>query len=356
MTDHKIDEAEVRALLAKVKPRGAPRDIISLGMVAHVEVADEAISIRLRLPGGRREIPEEIASGIEAALAGTGRRLTLALDQPTAAEGATEGLAGLADVGKVLAVTSAKGGVGKSTVATNLACAFAARGLRVGLLDADVYGPSLPIMMGAQGRPRAAGGKLFHPIEAHGVRCISMGFFLDDDSPVIWRGPMVSGLLQQFLGDCVWGGLDLLVVDLPPGTGDTQLTLAQQVSLDGALLVTTPQDVALRDVIRGVAMFRQLQVPLLGVIENMSHFHCPACGEDDAVFGAGGGAAVAQAAGVEVLAQVPLEVAVREQGDDGTPIVLAHPESPAAEAFTRAASQLLLGLGLGSAAGASLST
>jgi ATP-binding protein involved in chromosome partitioning len=354
MTDHKIDEAAVRALLARVKPRGAPRDIISLGMVVQVEVADDAISIRLRLPAGRREIPEEIASGIEAALAETGRRVALALDLPAEAEGPDEGLVGLADVDKVLAVTSAKGGVGKSTVASNLACAFAATGLRVGLLDADVYGPSLPIMMGAQDRPRAADGKRFHPIEAHGVRCISMGFFLDDESPVIWRGPMVSGLLQQFLGDCVWGGLDLLVVDLPPGTGDTQLTLAQQVSLDGALLVTTPQDVALRDVVRGVAMLRQLQVPLLGVIENMSHFHCPSCGEADAVFGSGGGAAVALAAGVDVLAQVPLELAVREQGDAGTPVVLAHPDSPAAEAFTRTASRLLSGLGLGSAAGASL--
>jgi ATP-binding protein involved in chromosome partitioning len=353
MTDHKIDEAEVRALLAKVKPRGAPRDIISLGMVAKVEVADEVILVRLRLPGGRREVPPELASGIEAALAGAGLRLDLALDLPTSADPAVDGLVGLADVGKVLAVTSAKGGVGKSTVATNLACAFAKAGLSVGLLDADVYGPSLPIMMGAQERPRAAGGKRFHPINAHGVRGISMGFFLDDESPVIWRGPMVSGLLQQFLGDCVWGGLDLLVIDLPPGTGDAQLTLAQQVSIDGAVLVTTPQEVALRDVVRGAAMFRQLQVPLLGVVENMSHFHCPSCGKDDAVFGSGGGATVAQAAGVEVLAQIPLEMAVREQGDDGTPVVLARPESVAAEVFTRIASRLLVDLGLGASAGVS---
>lgn len=354
MSDHKIDEADVRALLARVTPRGAPRDIVSLGMLKALSVDGNAIRLELQIPGGQRAVPDALDSAIREALASTGCEVTIAAALPAGASNEGDGLLGLAEVGKVLAVSSAKGGVGKSTVATNLACAVAATGLRVGLLDADVYGPSLPIMMGAGGRPHAAGGKRFHPIEAHGVRCISMGFFLDDESPVIWRGPMVSGLVQQFLGDCVWGELDLLVIDLPPGTGDAQLTLAQQVRLDGAVIVTTPQEVAVRDVVRGVAMFRQVHVPLLGVIENMSHFLCPGCGADEDVFGTGGGDAAAAAAGTEVLARIPLESAVREQGDDGTPVVLSRPDSAAGREFAAAASRVVVGLGLGAQAGAAV--
>ena len=351
MSDHKIDEAEVRALLAGVKPRGAPRDILSLGMVESLGVSGQTVSIALRLPGGRSEVPEELDRAIREALSGLDAEVAVSVAQAAESEKESSGAGGLDNVSKILAVSSAKGGVGKSTIATNLACAFAAEGLRVGLLDADVYGPSLPIMMGLDERPRAAGGKEFHPVEKFGVQCISMGFFLDDDSPVIWRGPMVAGLVQQFLGDCVWGELDVLVIDLPPGTGDAQLTLAQQVRLDGAVIVTTPQDVAIRDVVRGVAMFRQVQVPLLGVVENMSHFECSACGEQDAIFGEGGGASVAQAAGTELLAQIPLEEVVREQGDAGEPVVLAQPESSAGRELLGAAAKLRTGLALAEARG-----
>ena len=185
-------------------------------------------------------------------------------------------------------------------------------------------------MMGTDARPLAAGGNRFHPVERHGVRCISMGFFLDETSPVIWRGPMVSGLLRQFLADCEWGELDVLVIDLPPGTGDAQLTMAQQVRLAGALIVTTPQEVALRDVMRGVAMFRQLQVPILGVVENMAGFDCPGCGAHDEVFGRGGGAAVAQAAGAPLLASLPIDPAVRRAGDAGVPAALGTGASSSA--------------------------
>ncbi|HAC81121.1 MAG: Mrp/NBP35 family ATP-binding protein [Candidatus Binatia bacterium] len=352
MSDHKIDEAEVRALLAGVKPRGAPRDILSLGMVESIRTDGGRVSIVLRLPGGRKEVPPELEKAIGSALSSIEAPLELAVAEAAAdAAGDTNG-AGLDGVRKIIAVSSAKGGVGKSTIATNLACAFAADGLRVGLLDADVYGPSLPIMMGLDERPRAAGGKNFHPVEKFGVRCISMGFFLDDDSPVIWRGPMVSGLVQQFLGDCVWGELDILVIDLPPGTGDAQLTLAQQVRLDGAVIVTTPQDVAIRDVVRGVAMFRQVQVPMLGVLENMSHFHCESCGHDDPIFGTGGGASVAEAAGTQLLAQIPLEESVRAQGDAGKPVVLGQPDSIAARELLSAANRLRTGLSLTDAPGA----
>jgi ATP-binding protein involved in chromosome partitioning len=213
------------------------------------------------------------------------------------------------------------------------------------LLDADVYGPSLPIMMGTDARPHAAGGNRFHPVERHGVRCISMGFFLDDTSPVIWRGPMVAGLVRQFLNDCVWGELDVLVIDLPPGTGDAQLTLAQQVRLDGALVVTTPQEVALRDVVRGVAMFRQVQVPILGVVENMSVFVCPECGEEDEIFGRGGGEIVAKAADAPLLARIPIDVRIREEGDRGTPIVLAAPDTAPALLYLDVARNLARRLG-----------
>lgn len=337
MSDDNPTADLVRELLRNVRYPGFPRDIVTLGMVAEVQLAGDEATLLLRLPSGRTDVPPVLEREIAAALAphGLRARLEIAPASPTTSSPAPHAAPPadtieLPGVRSVLAVSSAKGGVGKSTVATNVACALARIGLRVGLLDADVYGPSLPIMMGTDARPHAAGGNRFHPVERHGVRCISMGFFLDDSSPVIWRGPMVAGLIRQFLNDCVWGDLDVLVIDLPPGTGDAQLTLAQQVRLDGALVVTTPQEVALRDVVRGVAMFRQVQVPILGVVENMSVFVCPECGEEDEIFGHGGGDLVAKAAGAPLLARIPIDVRIREEGDRGTPIVLAAPEtSPA---------------------------
>jgi ATP-binding protein involved in chromosome partitioning len=313
--------------------------VISLGIVADVRIDGSDVAVALRLPGGRTDVPPVLEREITAAFAERGlrARLSVAGAAPSAAPARpgppqVDG-AELPGVRSVIAVSSAKGGVGKSTVATNLACALSVLGLKVGLLDADVYGPSLPIMMGTDARPHAAGGNRFHPVERYGVRCISMGFFLDETSPVIWRGPMVAGLVRQFLSDCVWGELDVLVIDLPPGTGDAQLTLAQQVKLDGALIVTTPQEVALRDVVRGVAMFRQLQIPILGVVENMSLFVCPECGDEDEIFGHGGGELVARAADAPLLAQVPLDVRIREEGDRGRPIVLADPATRPAQLY-----------------------
>lgn len=331
MGDDKPTPESVRDLLAEVRYPGFPRDIVSLGMIAAVAVAGGEARISLRLPGGRTKVPAPLAGAIAAALRPTGlvpRLRVVAADSPAEAPPQAGGPLPaeplrLPGIRAVLAVSSAKGGVGKSTVATNLACAFAAAGLATGLLDADVHGPSLPTMMGTgSARPLAAGGNRFHPIVAHGVRCISMGFFLDETSPVIWRGPMVAGLIRQFLADCEWGDLDVLVVDLPPGTGDAQLTLAQQVRLAGALVVTTPQAVALRDVVRGVAMFRQVQVPILGVVENMAGLDCPGCGAHDDVFGSGGGEIVARAAGAPLLASLPIDPAVSEAGDAGVPIAL----------------------------------
>ena len=342
MSDDKPTQELARELLARVKYPGCPRDVVSLGIVADVQIAGSDVAILLRLPGGRTDVPPVLEREIAAALAERGLRARLSVAGTAAPAAARPGPpspegAELPGVRAVIAVSSAKGGVGKSTVATNLACALSVLGLKVGLLDADVYGPSLPIMMGTDARPHAAGGNRFHPVERYGVRCISMGFFLDETSPVIWRGPMVAGLVRQFLNDCVWGELDVLVIDLPPGTGDAQLTLAQQVKLDGAVIVTTPQEVALRDVVRGVAMFRQLQIPILGVVENMSLFVCPECGDEDEIFGRGGGEMVARAADAPLLAQVPLDIRIREEGDRGRPIVLADPGTKPAQLYLEVA-------------------
>ncbi len=244
-------------------------------------------------------------------------------------------------IGDIVAVGSTKGGVGKSTVAVNLACAASQQGRRVGLLDADIYGPSLPIMLGLSERPRVEEQNKVYPLERYGLRVMSMGFFLDDTSPVIWRGPLVTGLLRQFLRDVVWGELDLLVVDLPPGTGDAPLTLVQQVPLAGGVMVTTPQAVSVIDVERGIAMFNQVNTPVLGLVENMSDYVCGHCGTHDEIFGSGGAAHLAERLGLPVLARLPLDPAVRASGDRGKPIVLDRPDHPIAHAYLELAAQVL---------------
>lgn len=361
MSDDKAILERAKEALRSVTYPGFPRDIVTLGMVAGLESLDGAIRVNVRLPGGRTEVPEPLANEMAEALKPLGLGLEIRVAAPAAkpagasASPPTPDADLLPDVRAVIAVSSAKGGVGKSTVSTNLACALAAAGYRTGLLDADVYGPSLPILMGVQERPKAAGGNQFHPVERHGVKCISMGFFLDEKSPVIWRGPMVAGLLQQFLRDCVWGPLDVLVIDLPPGTGDAQLTLAQQVRVAGAVLVTTPQEVAVRDVVRGLRMFKQVQMPMLGVIENMSHFRCPSCGAEEALFGHGGGQRVAEASGLPLLARIPVEPEVRVHGDAGEPIVCAAPESESSRVFKELASELANRVGVSPAQASSRS-
>lgn len=238
--------------------------------------------------------------------------------------------------GRVLAVSSGKGGVGKSTVAVNLATALGATGKRVGLLDADIYGPNVPTMLGEKRRPRVSGTKgaeKIEPLEAHGILLMSLGLLLEDAQPAIMRGPLISGILKQFLEQVEWGHLDYLVVDMPPGTGDAQLSLTQSVDVDGAIMVTTPQDVSTGDVRRAIAMFERVNAPVLGVIENMSGFICPCCGTEYDLFGKGGGEALASVAGVPFLGKIPLEIGVREGGDEGVPVVVAAPESHAAQAF-----------------------
>lgn len=240
-------------------------------------------------------------------------------------------------VANVVAVSSGKGGVGKSTISTNLAATWASRGHRVGLLDADIYGPDIPTMFGLQGKPRIENETVI-PLEAHGVKLMSIGFLIDEDAPAIWRGPIIMGVIKQFLQQVAWGELDYLVIDLPPGTGDAQLSLCQLVKVDGAVMVTTPQDVAVGGVLRGIRMFEKLDVPVLGIVENMRGFACPNCSEVHEIFGSGGGERLAASIEVPFLGAAPLGVAVREEGDRGVPTSLGRPDSPEAVAFGEIAS------------------
>ncbi len=246
-------------------------------------------------------------------------------------------------VKQVIAVSSGKGGVGKSTVAANLACALAQKGLNVGLLDADLYGPNIPMMMGSTDGPEQKDGKIL-PAQSHGVKLISMAFLVPEEAPLIWRGPMVHQYLQAFFRDVLWGDLDVLLIDLPPGTGDVQLSLSQMVPLAGAITVTTPQEVALYDVRKGMAMFQKVNVPLLGIIENMSYFVCGHCNERTEIFSYGGGERAAEKLGIPFLGRIPIDPAIRDGGDSGHPIVVADPGSPQAEAFRTIAQKLMDGL------------
>jgi ATP-binding protein involved in chromosome partitioning len=254
------------------------------------------------------------------------------------------GPAGIPGVGAIIAVASGKGGVGKSTVAINLALALRDLGLKVGVLDADIYGPSLPKLLAIKERPQTAGGTRLKPIERHGMPVMSIGFLVEEETPMIWRGPMVMSALTQMLREVDWGSLDVLVVDMPPGTGDAQLTMAQQVPLKGAVIVSTPQDLALIDARRGIAMFRRVNVPVLGIVENMSTFICPHCGTHSDIFGHGGARHEAERLAVPFLGEVPLALAIREKSDAGLPVVASEPEGPHAQAFRAIAERVREGL------------
>ncbi len=253
-------------------------------------------------------------------------------------------LSPLANVRNIVAVGSGKGGVGKSTTAVNLALALVAEGYRVGVLDADVYGPSIPLMLGLSGRPDSPDGKRIQPMAAHGLQAMSIGLMVEADTPMIWRGPMATSALTQLLGDTLWDDLDILLVDLPPGTGDIQLTLAQKIPVAGAVVVTTPQDVATLDARKALRMFEKVGIPVLGLVENMAVHACSACGHVEHLFGQGGAERMSAQYGVPVLGSLPLELGIREQGDAGTPVVAARPESPVAQAYRDTARALLAAL------------
>lgn len=277
--------------------------------------------------------------GQPAARAAAARALPVMDDRPAAPRPSVPPPVAYQGLGSILAVSSGKGGVGKSTVAVNLAVALARRGLRVGLMDADVYGPNVPRMMGVNAPPPVVDEKIM-PLEAHGVKLISLGFLIERDQPAIWRGPIVMKIVTQFLRDVNWGGLDVLVVDMPPGTGDAQLSLVQATQVRGAIIVTTPQEVATGDALRGAKMFLRVGVPVLGIVENMSWFECPHCGKPTPIFGSGGGQRLADELELPLLGQVPLYPRVLEGGDAGTPIVAAEPESGAAKALAQLAERI----------------
>ncbi len=292
------------------------------------------VHIVLGFPVGGYEATLRAALDAELAAAGIDARPEYVIATRIPAYVADARVRALPDVANVIAVASGKGGVGKSTVAANLALALSAQGARTGLLDADIYGPSMPRMMGLQGaRPTTSDGKTLDPPRGHGLPVMSIGFLVDADQPMAWRGPMVTQALTQMLADTRWGALDYLVVDMPPGTGDIQLTLSQRVPISGAVLVTTPQEIALLDARKGLQMFRKVGVPVLGIVENMGLHRCPACGHESHVFDAGGGRALAERYGTTLLGELPLDGAIREQADSGRPTVVADPTSPVAATY-----------------------
>jgi ATP-binding protein involved in chromosome partitioning len=341
-----LTPAEILDHLRQVRYPGFSRDIVSFGVVQDIEVASDGVTIVLAPSTAKEDVILQIEKDVVAAVAalpGVTGPVRLTRGQAPQAQ-QRRGPQSIPGVQTVLAVASGKGGVGKSTVATNLALALAHLVPHVGLLDADVYGPSVPLMLGIDEKLRAGAGGRLTPIARHGLRVISMGMFLADDTPVIWRGPMLTKLITEFVRNTDWGELDVLVMDLPPGTGDVQLTLTQQVPITGGIIVTTPQDVALADVRRGIKMFQQMGAPVLGVIENMSFHTCPACGARNEPFGHGGARKLAAEMGVPLIGEVPLVRLVREAADRGTPIVAADPAHPQSRAFGEIAERVLVRL------------
>lgn len=336
-----VTEDQILETLRAVEDPDFRKDIVSLGFVKNVKICGGDVSFDLELTTPACPVKETFRSqctelvgalsgveNVKVSLTSSVRGRALGPDQI------------LPEVKNVIAVASGKGGVGKSTVAANLALALSREGAAVGLLDADIYGPSVPTMMGVEGHPDAPQGDKLDPLKAHGVSLMSMGFLLGEDAPLIWRGPLVAKLVQQFLGAVNWGALDYLVIDLPPGTGDAQLTLTQTAPLNGAVIVTTPQDVSLIDARKGLMMFQKVNVPILGIVENMSSFACPHCGKETPIFRQGGGERISGELGVPFLGSIPIDPEVTVAGDEGTPIVARNPSSPGALAFSEVAGRV----------------
>ncbi len=347
-------QARVERALSQLKNPRSGTDVLSGGMVKDLAV-DEGGAVTLTFLLGRDD-PGSLARDVRKAVQGVAGVTTVRVNvtETSAAPGATAHGAPrtspgsvpppptpveLPHLGKVIAISSGKGGVGKSTVSANVAVALARAGHRVGLMDADIYGPNIPRMMGADAKPEVQGGKI-QPLEAHGVKLMSLGLIVERDAPAIWRGPIIMKVIQQFVRDVDWGELDYFLVDLPPGTGDAQLSLAQTVHIRAAIIVTTPQEVAVGDSLRGAKMFERVGVPVLGVVENMSYYVCPHCGERSEIFLAGGGIRLADELGVPLLGQVPLQARMPDLADAGRPIVVAEPDSPAAQALDAVARRL----------------
>ena len=338
---------DVRAQLKTIKgPDGA--DLVASGKLSEIAVTNGKVFLSLTVDAGavkqwepvRKAAEDAVRAmpGISSALIAltaerTGGAAPARAAPAPQAGGAARSVPGVPGIESVIAVASGKGGVGKSTTAVNLALGLRDLGMSVGVLDADIYGPSMPRLLAIKGRPETLGGRMLRPMEAYGMKAMSIGFLIEEETPMIWRGPMVMSAITQMLREVEWGKLDVLVVDMPPGTGDAQLTLAQQVPLAGAVIVSTPQDLALIDARRGIAMFRKVDVPVLGVVENMSYFLCPHCGERSDIFSHGGARKEAERLGVPFLGEVPLEMDIRETSDAGLPIVATRPDSTHAKIY-----------------------
>jgi len=378
-----VTKQDVLAVLAKVRGPDLEGDIVSRNMVSDVFISDNKVYFSITVPADRAQELEPLRVAAERtvkAMPGVkGALVTLTADrkagsapaprpQPAAAQGHSHGhdhhghshshspapaagqqqpraKSGVPGVGAIIAVASGKGGVGKSTTAVNLALGLLANGLKVGLLDADIYGPSVPRLMKITGRPQQIENRFIKPMENYGLKAMSMGFLVDEETAMIWRGPMVQSALLQMLREVAWGDLDVLVVDMPPGTGDVQLTMAQQVPLAGAVIVSTPQDLALLDARKGIAMFRKVEVPLLGIIENMSYFLAPDTGKRYDIFGHGGARGEAERIGVPFLGEVPLTIDIRERSDAGTPVVASDPDGASAKIYRDIAAKVWAELG-----------
>ncbi len=350
-----ISQQEVLAALRQVEGPDDKGDIVSQGLVSGIFIASGKVFFSVSVPAERASELEPLRLRAEKAVAAlpgvvsavaalTAEKKGGGKPGPAPQRQSGHARQGVPGVGAIVAVASGKGGVGKSTTAVNLALALKANGLRVGILDADVYGPSMPRLLGLKGRPQTIDGKILQPMQAYGIKAMSMGFLVDEDTPMIWRGPMVMSALTQMLREVAWGDLDVLIVDMPPGTGDAQLTMAQQVALAGAVIVSTPQDLALIDARKGLNMFRKVDVPVLGIVENMSYFIAPDTGNRYDIFGHGGARAEAERLDVPFLGEVPLDMALRENSDNGTPLVATEPAGAHAKIYRDIAEKVWAGV------------